>query len=111
METIQVTTSRGTLYERVFKDSQIQSENVNLNGNKMKMLEGKITNISGTVTKKDGTTIGSFIYNNSDNDPMFAEGGYKCEVVITDEGSATLQVEATRALLAGIGELTKEDSL
>lgn len=112
METIQVTTSRGTLYQRVFKDSQIESENVILKGNKMTILEGKIVDISGIVTKKDSTEIGSFTYGNGDYDPMTGmNNGYKCEVIITKEESAILQVEATKALLAGIGELTKEDNL
>lgn len=113
METIQVTTNRGTLTQRTFKNATISSANVILSGDQLIIQDSKVISFTGRVTKKDKTDIGSFTYQNGENDPAIMPymAGYKCEVSITSEAFASLAVEATEALQAGVVELAQEESI
>lgn len=110
MESIQVTANRGTLTQRTFKDATIESANVILTGDQLIIKDGKVASLSGNVSKEDKTNIGTFAYQNGVVDPrMPGMPGYKCEVSITSEAFASLAVEATEALQAGVIELVNEE--
>lgn len=74
----------------------------------------EVTSLSSRVTKKDKMDIGSFTYQNRENDPVTTTPGipgYKCEVSITSEAFASLAVEATEALQMGVVKLANEETI
>lgn len=113
MGLINVTVSKGNLFSEMYKNAVITSESLELMGTSMVMQGGKVTSLSGEVTKKSPKeTIGSFSYQNGGDGEMYANRthatmGYNCNISINKEEDAALQVEATNALLSGIAELQK----